>query len=322
MKFPILGAILQKSANLATCLLLINLTFGAGQCAASSGAACTSDVAKAAIVETDPKEIAFPGCSVSTPICQGGDHGQARRMVAAWSCGSGGVLNWDVFTEASGKWNLLWRPPDDVNGVFGGNLSRKKEHADDLILEEPIYRDSDPMCCPTGGTKRRILRWNESRFVVLNDSAPPPVKPLAQSAPTPTKELRDYFCQEAQDYLEQKAVCGDSLAYFMGSWRGHKCVGLSNMAPIVKWLEPLVAVAAYGGYGGAQGIPIVIDFKYPVTQGVAPPGVYEIERTDYPLINSATGETYKAFRLRQIRLAIQRPPLEWLSYCPSPASGK
>jgi hypothetical protein len=37
----------------------------------------------------------------------------------------------------------------------------------------------------------------------------------------------------------------------------------------------------------------VIDFKYPVTQGVAPLGVYEIERTDYPLINSATGETYK-----------------------------
>jgi hypothetical protein len=57
-------------------------------------------------------------------------------------------------------------------------------------------------------------------------------------------------------------------------------------------------------------------YKYPVTQGVAPMGVYEVERADYPLINSATGEAYKAFRLRQIRLALQPASLDWLSYCP------
>jgi hypothetical protein len=83
-----------ERAYFAACILTaaLNLAFGAAQCAASSGAACTSDAAKAAIVETNPKEIVFPGCSVSTPICQGGDHGQARRMVAAWSCGSGASL--------------------------------------------------------------------------------------------------------------------------------------------------------------------------------------------------------------------------------------
>jgi hypothetical protein len=35
------------------------------------------------------------------------------------------------------------------------------------------------------------------------------------------------------------------------------------------------------------------------------------------LINYATQKPYKNDRLREIRLAIQRPPLEWLSYCPS-----
>jgi hypothetical protein len=36
----------------------------------------------------------------------------------------------------------------------------------DLVSSQPIYRKSDPNCCPTGGFDHARYRWNGARFAV------------------------------------------------------------------------------------------------------------------------------------------------------------
>ena len=161
--------------SLSFCILQIVVAERFGWCAASSGA-CNAQAAKAAVIKADPAKIGFPGCSLSPPICEGGDHGATLRMIVSWSCGSGAFLDWDVFLEESGKWELLWRPPDNLTEIQGGDLSQSSNNSPDLVLRQPIYRDSDAMCCPTGGARRRLLHWDASSFVVASDSAPLDIK--------------------------------------------------------------------------------------------------------------------------------------------------
>jgi hypothetical protein len=131
---------------------------------------CTIDDAKAAASTATPKIDLF-NCSMSAPVCQAGDRGVSRRMIVQWNCGSAGVLYWRVFTQdQSGAWKSVWTPPWDL-GSRGGKLSQSRRNPGDLTLEEPIYRDSDADCCPSGGTRRRRLRWKDGAFVVLSDSS-------------------------------------------------------------------------------------------------------------------------------------------------------
>lgn len=87
-----------ERAYFAACILTaaLNLAFGAAQCAASSGAACTSDAAKAAIVETNPKEIVFLGAAfplryareaITAKQGEWSRHGAAGREPAFLRCG-------------------------------------------------------------------------------------------------------------------------------------------------------------------------------------------------------------------------------------------
>lgn len=160
--------------GLVLCNFLLSAAGSYGCCAGLTEAPCSVEAAKAAIVKADPKGIEFPGCDVQTPICQAYDHGAKRRMSASWSCGSGAFLSWYVFVEdAKGEWKLSWKPPDDLTNIMDGTLSRPQKNSDDLALDEPIFRDSDPRASPTGGNRRRLLRWNGNGFVVVRDSTEP-----------------------------------------------------------------------------------------------------------------------------------------------------
>ncbi len=81
----------------------------------------------------------------------------SQTMVALLA--SGGASNpfggWAVFRVVEGKWQLV------MERVGGGQIS-----AAGPALRETVWilREGDSRCCPTGGTKARLWRWNGSRF--------------------------------------------------------------------------------------------------------------------------------------------------------------
>lgn len=69
--------------------------------------------------------------------------------------GNTGFVYWVVFRWAGGAWQFLMKQTAGASITAAGS---------DIRQTLPIYRPSDPRCCPTGGTKSRIWRWNGTRF--------------------------------------------------------------------------------------------------------------------------------------------------------------
>ena len=55
-----------------------------------------------------------------------------------------------------GTWQFLMEQPAAASISAAGH---------DIRQTLPIYRQDDPRCCPTGGTRSRLWHWNGSRFV-------------------------------------------------------------------------------------------------------------------------------------------------------------
>jgi hypothetical protein len=53
------------------------------------------------------------------------------------------------------------------------------ENGTDVVLDLPIYKDDDPLCCPSGGAQTVDFRWNVTKVVALS-STPGPA-PVVQS---------------------------------------------------------------------------------------------------------------------------------------------
>jgi len=69
---------------------------------------------------------------------------------------STGMIDWVVFRWAGGTWQFLMKRHQAAVLAAAGS---------DIRETVSIFRDGDPRCCPTGGTKTRIWHWNGSRFV-------------------------------------------------------------------------------------------------------------------------------------------------------------
>ncbi len=81
----------------------------------------------------------------------------SQTMVALLA--SGGASNpfggWAVFRVVEGNWQLV------VERIGGGRITAA---GPDLRETVWILREGDARCCPTGGTKARLWRWNGTRF--------------------------------------------------------------------------------------------------------------------------------------------------------------
>lgn len=98
--------------------------------------------------------------------------GFEEAAILAYSCiaGTGGADLLGVFTRSgSGGVDEL-----EIGGATSGdrkareNLRGKvdiKIAGGRLVEEFPIYRDEDPNCCPTGGIRKFVYRWNGKAFV-------------------------------------------------------------------------------------------------------------------------------------------------------------
>lgn len=69
--------------------------------------------------------------------------------------GNTGFVYWVVFRWAGDAWQFLMKQTAGASITAAGS---------DIRQTLPIYRPSDPRCCPTGGTKSRIWHWNGTRF--------------------------------------------------------------------------------------------------------------------------------------------------------------
>jgi hypothetical protein len=127
---------------------------------ASAAAACSLAVAKAAIRETKPRvpsletgTVPADPAQADTVVCFG------RAMaVSLASGGTAGDVAWIGFAPAGAGWR-----PVKVEGGYKLGLFRS---GDELEVVLPVYRRSDPNCCPTGGYDRVLYRLDGKRIVV------------------------------------------------------------------------------------------------------------------------------------------------------------
>jgi hypothetical protein len=111
--------------------------------------------------------------------------GQEEAAVEGWSClsGNGGADFWGVLKlQPSGKLAVL--PIDPMPKTFKGRNSYEDlrghislEIKDGRLNEVyGIYKSSDANCCPEGGARRFIYRWDGHRFALDDMIDSPPAK--------------------------------------------------------------------------------------------------------------------------------------------------
>ena len=97
--------------------------------------------------------------SADQVICQDFTRdGRADLAVTIASGGTAGDVGFAVFRSTSNGWQVALARNGYKLGLFraGG----------DLVSSQPIYKQNDPNCCPTGGFDHQRFHWNGKRFVV------------------------------------------------------------------------------------------------------------------------------------------------------------
>ena len=121
------------------------------------GQPCSRSAASRELVRVNLGE----GGHVAQLIC--GDFtgdGTPDMAVSAATPGTAGVIGWAIFKGELGGWSLRWKRPR----AYRPQLVRLGR---DVLEVVPIYRRGDPNCCPSGGYRDTIFRWNGSRFVAV-----------------------------------------------------------------------------------------------------------------------------------------------------------
>jgi hypothetical protein len=147
-------------------------TLGISTGSAAGNPPCSRAVAGAAIARVRPRIPSLAsGTMVVTPdmadelICSDftGD-GLTDLAVTVASGGTAGDIGWVVLVQVPSRGPLpAWR----VALVRGGYKLGLSRIGHDLADSQPVYRRSDPNCCPTGGFDHRRWHWNGRRFAVV-----------------------------------------------------------------------------------------------------------------------------------------------------------
>jgi hypothetical protein len=126
---------------------------------------CSPAAAKAAILAQPSRKSLRPtirsGGGVDRLFCHDLTRDGVDDMAATvFSGGTAGDIAWVVFRRSGGSWVLALKQLNLYKvGLFrlGG----------DLADTQPVYRATDPNCCPSGGFDHRRFHWNGSRFAVV-----------------------------------------------------------------------------------------------------------------------------------------------------------
>ena len=107
------------------------------------------------------KRLGLNDPTVAKPVYQvlcGSFAGPGSRVmvVSIWGPGNTGPAEWAVFRWHGNTWQFLMKQSAAASITAAGS---------DIRQTLPVYRPSDSRCCPSGGTKTRLWRWNGTRFV-------------------------------------------------------------------------------------------------------------------------------------------------------------
>ncbi len=129
---------------------------GASHLASTASGQCS----KAAAIEA-VRQLGLRDVSADYPVwkvlCGGFTGGGSQAMVASISGSENvGLLYWAVFRWSGTNWQLVMKQRRAAVLTAAGS---------DIRETVSIYRDGDPRCCPSGGTKVTIWHWNGTRLV-------------------------------------------------------------------------------------------------------------------------------------------------------------
>jgi hypothetical protein len=133
---------------------------------ASEQASCNLGTAKRAIATTKlrmkllgPDAVRVAPSSADRVLCHDFTHdGRTDIAVTIASGGTAGDVGFAVFRSTPSGWQVGLARSGYKLGLFrvGG----------DLVSSQPVYKQNDPNCCPSGGFDHLRFHWNGKRFVV------------------------------------------------------------------------------------------------------------------------------------------------------------
>jgi hypothetical protein len=84
--------------------------------------------------------------------------GRLDLAITIASGGTAGDIGFAVFRATSAGWRVAL-----ARDGYKLGLARR---GGDVVSTQPVYRNNDPNCCPTGGFDHLRFHWNGTRFVV------------------------------------------------------------------------------------------------------------------------------------------------------------
>ena len=114
-------------------------------------------------------EQLLPGVNLAlTSICHDFT-GDGRRDIAfaIASGGTGGAFAWAVFRRTAQEGGPLGRLYRKVAEPQSGSHTGLRRRGRLIVVVNPLYRPTDPNCCPTGGQLRRFYRVTENKVVLV-----------------------------------------------------------------------------------------------------------------------------------------------------------
>jgi hypothetical protein len=98
--------------------------------------------------------------------------GRTDIVFTSWGAMNHGAHFWSAFRRRSGSWKRV-AFKRDCCGRHAGSLGIGLEighRGRTIVVREPVYRGSDPLCCPTGGMRRGRWRWHSGRLRLVGTS--------------------------------------------------------------------------------------------------------------------------------------------------------
>jgi hypothetical protein len=131
----------------------------------SAAPACARNAARTAITQTKPRLALIGDKVLITPdqadlvLCfdVSGDR-RDDMLVSLASGGTAGDVGWLLFLPNGSRWRLAGSGSGYKLGLLRAGSA--------FQVVQPVYRDKDPNCCPTGGFDRTLYRWDGTRLVV------------------------------------------------------------------------------------------------------------------------------------------------------------
>jgi hypothetical protein len=148
------------------CSILAAAVLAATVTSTAGAAACSRATAKAAVAKVKPRIAMLTNApalvkpaDIDTVICFDFTRdGRTDVAVTVASGGTAGDIGWLVLVRTPTAWKVGHEAGGYKLGLF--------RFGNDVVVSQPVYKNNDPNCCPTGGFDHERWHWNGKKFVL------------------------------------------------------------------------------------------------------------------------------------------------------------